>query len=967
MKGKKTLLEYFDMCNEISIDLNIGTKDANQHEEGSCTDTNLENLEHNVKRACKNTNDFKINDSMIKDTKSNKIHASMNNEYAHEDGILESIFVNADNTSIKNKVNAEIMGRYRFLVDVRDKDGKKKGEQGYDGSTLLIPEDEYTKLSPFEKQFWSIKKDHFDTVVFFKKGKFYELYEDDALIGARLFDLKVTGRVNMRMSGFPEGSLDYWTKKFLENGYKIARVEQSENMIGKQIRERSEKEEKRASITKEKIIHRELKEVITQGTIYSADHMRSVMPMYLMSVAEDNTCYAKSCEGRVHLSVMLYDASVGDVYLSSFCDDEDRNMLKTILAQYDVREMISRYEIDGIPRIVPDCTVVVFERKHVFENEREYVCFMYMQNYMVKLKRPSALDDARIQRLGESSGRMVIDGNVLRSMEVFKNSYDGGVEKTLFNAVNFCVTAFGQRLLRRWILQPLMNEAEIMERQTMCRIMKKINVEDLRKCMKKIGDGERLVTRLYNGSPRVNDLNKFLICVDSSKEFLSMLLMNIENMVSYIDDLECIMIQRIKNSCIEYVNNIDEVLEMHKRKYEVSDTDIDVGKEEDEELCMLVKEKNAIENELNEYLERQRTLMRNKDIIFRDIGKDVFQIEVPKEVTVPVGYVIFSSTKNVNRYYTDDVRRLISRYNECEERIFQSRGMLLKRAIDVLIPHVFVLRQIFSYIAQIDCYVSFAMFSLAMKGSVPVVSEILSVSGMWNPVYEGHVKNDYRAEKKVLMLTGANMGGKSTFLRTVCMNVILGQVGMDVCCERMETPLFDRIFTRIGASDNLVKGESTFMVELSEAASVLKHSTNRSFVIMDELGRGTSTKDGECIAVAVIEFLKQRGCHVMFSTHYHRMARRMEGVMNGYMSSVVRDKDVIFLYKLVPGVSGDSHGLNVARMAGVPEDVVARAEEIRNAIERRWHDEREGGLRMNVRVGMATKGMSLEDSDASQS
>ncbi|KAH9411393.1 mutS-like mismatch repair ATPase, partial [Ordospora pajunii] len=669
MRGKKTLLEYFDMSSERSVSVNTGTPDADLHDEYDYTSTNFENLEQNVKRICKDTDNFEINSTIAEDTKLKHRHnhtgMSMGSVCILKDNMLDDMLGNPLDASNTNKMSAESIGRYGFLAEVRDKDGRKKGDEGYDESTLLIPEDEYAKLSPFEKQFWSIKKDHFDTVVFFKKGKFYELYEDDALIGARLFDMKVTGRVNMRMSGFPEGSLDYWAKRFLENGYKIARVEQSENMIGKQIRERSEKEEKRGNAANEKIIHRELKEVITQGTIYSVDHMKSVMPVYLMSVAEDDTCYARSCGGKIHVSMMLYDASIGDVYLSSFCDDEERHVLKTILAQYDVREMISRYGIDGIPRIVPACTMAACGRKHVFENERERMCFMYMQNYMVRLKRPNALDDVRIQRLGEGRRRMVIDGNVLRSMEVFSNSYDGGVEKTLFNAVNFCVTAFGQRLLRRWIMQPLMEEAEIVERQAMGRAMKRMDIEFLRKGMKMIGDGERLMARLYNGSPRANDLNRFLTCVDSSREFLMALLRSVESVAVDGNDLECTVMQRVKSVCAEHVKHINEVLEMHRQKYEVSETDIDVGKEDDEELSMLVNEKRAIEDELSVYLERQRVLLRSKDIRFRDIGKDVFQIEVPKDISVTSGYVIFSSTKSVNRYYTDDLRRLISRHNEC--------------------------------------------------------------------------------------------------------------------------------------------------------------------------------------------------------------------------------------------------------------------------------------------------------------
>lgn len=841
------------------------------------------------------------------------------------DGRASSV---GDGHSAKARNAVPEEARYGFLVDVRDKNGRRRGSEGYDASSLFIPPHEYRRFTPFEKQFWDVKSEYFDTIVFFKKGKFYELYEDDALVSAKLFDFRVSDRVNMKMSGFPESSLDYWAKKFLEHGYKIAIVEQSENMIGKQIRE---KDERNGNMSprgggREKIIHRELKEVITQGTIYNAEYLRSAMPVYLMAAAVDSTCYSPVCEGRIHMSVVLYDASVSEVYFSSFCDDEERHKMKTILSQHDVKEIVCDFPIGRIPRIVPDKTPVVCGKKYDFSNEREYLCFSYLFNYMRSLKRSDALDNIRVTRLCSGRRFMVLDDITLRNMEIFRNSYDGRDEKTFFRSINFCSTPFGQRLLRRWVMAPLMDKGEIGERHRMCRMLGKIDATSVKEGMGRIGDGERFLARLYNGNPSLKDLNNFIRCIKTCGETFGVL----HSMLDGGDeDPEQIgFVHRVEG----YAQQIDRILTQYHKTYRVSESGISPGEDNTDELYVLLRDKEDIVGKLNEYLEKQRTRLNRAGLRFRDIGKDIFQIEAPKEMEAPAGYFIVSSTKTVNRFYSGELKGLVKKYVECEERIFQSKGLLLRRAIEAFSPHITVFHQMFNEMAHVDCYLSFNTFAAHNRTSLPVFSEKLVLSEISNPVYPGFVTNSYVGERKVLVLTGPNMGGKSTLLRTMCLNIILSQMGMGVCCERMETPVFDRIFTRIGASDDLVKGQSTFMVELSETANILRHATESSFVIIDELGRGTSTKDGECIARAVLEYLKTRGCHVVFSTHYHKIIERVDGVANGYMSSVARGRDIVFLYKLVAGVSLDSHGLYVARMAGVPDSVVDRAQEERDRL-----------------------------------
>ncbi|KAG5860233.1 DNA mismatch repair protein Msh6 [Encephalitozoon hellem] len=915
MKGRKTLFDYF----EVSKEKKECSDEASQKEfeaENAGNDARAMHY-HGTKRMCKalgpeSWSERSIGEEWASTSDMEAPQGSNGKTDDREEGV--------------ERKGVDKERRYGFMENIRDKNGRKRGDEGYDPSTLFIPRDEYSRLTPFEKQFWDIKKDHFDTIVFFKKGKFYELYENDALIGAKLFDLRITDRVNMKMSGFPESSLDYWARRFLEHGYKIARVDQSENMIGKQIRERDEmSKSKEGGIMKDKIIKRELKEIITQGTIYNIDYIKSAIPMYLMSVATDDVCYSEVCQGEIHTSVLLYDASIGEIYFSSFCDDRSRHEIRTILSQHDVKEMIADFCIEGIPRIVPDKTGCVSNKKYEFSNEREYVCFQYLMKYMERLRRGNALENVKISKLQDKSRAMIIDDITLRNMEIFKNNYNGTGEKTLFRAVDFTSTPGGQRLLRKWVMAPLVKKDDIARRQEMGQMFKGMETSRLRSTLQRIGDGERLLSKLYNGNPLAKDLSKFIVCIDTCREAFDIL-------GQMMRESECVNAKAVAERSEECSRKINEILGWHRKVYDVTDAEISPGEHNEDELCHLLCEKERIENDLNEYLQKQRDRLKLGSIRFKDIGKEIFQIEVPKEIKVPSDYYIMSSTKTTNRYYSRDLKKLVERYVECEERIFQSKGSLLRRAIDVLLPHAIFFRQMFCELANIDCYLSFAIFSQRNRASTPVFSEKLCLSGMSSPIHSDFVANDYDAQKRILVLTGANMGGKSTLLRTICLNVILSQVGMDVCCERMETPLFDRIFTRIGARDNLAKGESTFMVELAETATILKHSTRDSLVMMDELGRGTSTKDGECIARAVLEYLKQKECHVLFSTHYHGIIEEVEGVSNGYMGSVVKGKDIVFLYKLMSGISRDSHGLYVARMAGVPEAVVRKAEKVRERL-----------------------------------
>lgn len=838
-----------------------------------------------------------------------------------------------------NNRNLKTEERYKFLVNVKDKYGVPKGECGYDETTLFIPYDEYKKFTDFERQFWDIKKEYYDTIIFFKKGKFYELYENDAEIASMLFDLKIVDRVNMKMAGVPEKSYEYWAGKFLENGYKVGRVDQLENMIGKNIRERE------SGSRKDKIIKRELKEIITTSTIYNEDHIKSPISIYLAVIEVDADCIKKNCSYCYHVSILLYEASINKVFFESFCDDNEFMYLKTIIAQNQIREVISSHKFKNsifskIIKPTKGDSYISFREK--FDNDREYKCFNYLINYMKYLKRDSVIENIEVEPIKkELEKTFSLSSITLQNMDIFLNNHDLTTKHTLFKKINNCITAAGQRLLKLWLLNPLKDLKEIIKRQNMSKALELIDFNILRSELKNIGDIERIIGKCNSLYPSLKDVILLIKSLEQSvklyKKF-DYLIQNLENENSIKNNcevgkkhydsnsLEILLLKDILNS---FPNNIDEVLSDFYKNFYYNEDEIMPQSNTNDELCALLEKKEEISKRIYAYLETQKKLLK-ADIKFKDIGSEVFQMEVENDVQVPIDYIMVSSTKSAKRFYTAKLRSIVNEYIECEELIFQSKENLLKRVISFLMQYKNSFYGLASLLAKIDVLISFIIFSKNNNSTFPIFGKNLKIKSCRNPVHTRFIENDLDlSNSNTLVLTGPNMGGKSTLLRTVCYNIILGHIGMKVCADEFETKLFDNIFIRMGANDNLEKCESTFMVELSETAKILKKSTKNTFVIIDELGRGTSISDGEAIAKSVLEYLNNIGCTLFFATHYHKMIAGIEGVIKGYMNYEISNDNIIFHYKLVNGISYDSHGISVAKMANVPIKIIERAKEIR--------------------------------------
>lgn len=811
--------------------------------------------------------------------------------------------------------NASDDQRYDFLINIKDANMKSKGEEGYDPSTLYIPAKFYDKFTPFEKQFWDIKRKYYDTVIFFKKGKFYELYEDDAEIASKLFDLRVTARVNMKMAGVPESSYDNWAAKFIAHGFKIGRVDQSENAIGKKIREQDGK--------KDKIINRELKEIITPGTIYKNEFLQSCFPVYLAALIQHNKCYSTDCTGPCHFSVILYDSSTNQIFVRSFCDSLDCNTLKTIFIQNEIKELITDEKISlksGTNVMKPIKSAISSHRKFDFLNDEEFECYSYIHNYMKLLCRESSLELATVSGILEESDFIILDGSTITNLDILVNNFDFKDTNTLFKAINYCSTPFGQRLLKRWVVSPLKKLDKIIERRSLAQIFQNCDLTDFKEGMKSLGDLERQMGKLGNGTPSFKDLT---VLISSLRK---------------LNNVLCALFEILDEKSIKFANFsknhsifISETLKSFDIEYILNENDICPGSSNDE-LSLLNLNLVEIQSQLESFLKHLKSSTGCSLLCFKSIGKEIFQIEAPLNASLPSNFYLVSSTKSCKRYYSKELKDIIEKYVEVEERIFQSRGSILRRAVEFLNKFSLGITQAVSFVASIDCLTSFAIFNSSHNTSVPNFSDRLQLIDFTNPVYPDYIKNNFCPKNSITLITGPNMGGKSTFLRSICLNIIIAQMGMNTLCESMTLPVFDKIFTRIGASDSLAKGESTFMVEMNEASKILNQSTQNSFVIMDELGRGTSTLDGESIALAVLDQLKEIGCYTLFSTHYHKLGEICEDTDKAYVKCKLEANDITFLYKVEEGVCTDSHGLYVARLAGIPDSIVTEAFKIKKSM-----------------------------------
>ncbi|RYO84851.1 hypothetical protein DL766_001525 [Monosporascus sp. MC13-8B] len=864
--------------------------------------------------------------------------------------------------------------RYPWLANIADINRNPPGHPDYDPSTVYVPPMAFQKFSAFEKQYWEIKQKLWDTVVFFKKGKFYELYENDATIGHQLFDLKLTDRVNMRMVGVPESSLDMWVNQFIAKGYKVARVDQMETALGKEMRERDASKAKK----QEKIIRRELACILTGGTLVDGSMLQDDMATYCAAIKESVV------DDHPAFGITFVDAATGQFFLSEFEDDVDLTKFETFVAQTNPRELIlekSRISTKAL-RILKNNTAPTtiwnyFKSGGEFWDadltRRELGCNGYFaseDNGEEEEVWPKTLAEAKDKDLLMSAlgalvqylrvlkiertllsqgnftwydpihrnGTLILDGQTLINLEVFANTVNGGSDGTLFSLLNRCVTPFGKRLFRQWVCHPLCNIRKINERLDAVDLLNADRTvrEQFASQLTKMPDLERLISRVHAGACRAEDFVKVLEGFEQIDYTMSLLgafgggSSLIDRLVSSMPDLK------------EPLSFWESAFDRRKAKEEkILIPERGIEEDFDSSHDQIVE----IKDDLQKLLERKKAELKNKSLKFTDIGKEVYQIEAPKSLKVPKDWQQMSATSSVKRYYFKELTDLIRQLQEAEETHSQLVKDVAARLFKRFDIDYDTWQRAIRVVAQLDCLVSLARTSssLGEPSCRPVfVDEERSVVEfeelrhpcMLNTV-DDFIPNDVvlgGESAKINLLTGANAAGKSTILRMSCIAVIMAQIGCYVPAVSARLTPCDRIMSRLGANDNIFAAQSTFFVELSETKKILSEATPRSLVILDELGRGTSSYDGVAVAQAVLHHVATHvGCVGFFATHYHSLATEFENhpeIRAKRMRIRVDDEErrVTFLYKLEDGVAEGSFGMHCAAMCGINNRVIERAE-----------------------------------------
>ncbi|KAF2275797.1 DNA mismatch repair protein Msh6 [Westerdykella ornata] len=885
--------------------------------------------------------------------------------------------------------------RYPWLANIQDADRHSPDHPDYNPSTIYIPPLAWEKFSAFEKQYWEIKQKFWDSIVFFKKGKFYELYENDATIGHQLFDLKLTDRVNMRMVGVPEASLEMWASQFVAKGYKVARVDQMESALAKEMRERDG-----TALAKkpkeDKIIRRELAAVLTAATLVDTGMLQNDMSTYCMAIKEIDR------DNLPAFGVAFVDCATAHFQLCEFTDDIDLTRFETLIAQMRPGELLlekscisakamrilknntsptTRWEIlkPNKEFLAADMAVREIDAGKYFESETEDDIEAW----------PPVLREAREQELVMSAfgallyhlrnlkierelvtlgnfewydpirkaTSLVLDGQSLINLEIFANNFDGSGQGTLFAMLNRCVTPFGKRMLRQWVCHPLADADKINARlDAVDALNADPSITDkFTSSLAKLPDLERLISRVHAGRCKAKDFLKVLEGFEQIEYTMDLLKEHREG-------------EGVIGQLVAAMPNLKAILGGWKEAFDrdtARDDGILVpapGVEEDFDNSQQTVD--SCLSDLDKLLKKARKELGTNSVEYRDNGKEIYQLEVPKKVKVPSSWDQMSATAKVTRYYTPELRKLIRSLQEAQETHSQIvrdvAGRFYRRFSENYKDWLAAIK----IIAQLDCLISLAKASasLGQPSCRPVFSEskrtVIEFEELRHPCMlnsvENFIPNDIKLggdSANIDLLTGANAAGKSTILRMTCIAVILAQIGCHLPCVSATLTPIDRIMSRLGANDNIFAAQSTFFVELSETQKILSEATPRSLVILDELGRGTSSYDGVAVAQAVLHDVATRvGCVGFFATHYRSLAKEFEShpeVRNKRMAIHVDDasKSITFLYKLEDGVAEGSFGMHCAAMCGIPEKVVRNAE----VAAEMWEHTSRLGERMEIR------------------
>lgn len=799
-----------------------------------------------------------------------------------------------------------------------------------------------TKLSPMMQQYLTIKDKYQDCILFFRLGDFYEMFFDDAKLVSKELELTLTGRncgleERAPMCGVPFHSADTYIARLVEKGYKVAICEQVEDPAAAKG-----------------IVERDVIRIVTPGTVTSQNMLNEKENNYLASVYVDKN----------GMSISYCDITTGELYTTE--EDNSLNLYETILnelVKIDAKEIIVNEEF--IERFGED-DIKVVTGGYIFSLNNAYYtkkatedaikaqfgsvsmtslglagrdhCILSLGAllaYLLETQKQSLKQITRVD-FYEMGKHMSLDKATLRNLEITETLYEKRVQGSLLGVLDKTGTAMGSRKLKQWLREPLNNAAEInwrldaVEELTQQPLLE----NNLREALKEIYDFERLTGRIASGNANGKDLIALKASVGA--------LPDIKENLAYT---ESDMLQTLRSQIhdLEEIYDLIETAITDEPPFTIKEGGlIKPGYcEELDNIKFSIKDgKQWIANLEN--AERERTGIKNLKVGFNKVFG--YYIDVTKANThlVPEDYIRKQTLVNNERYITPELKEMENLVLNAESKINQMEYELFTEIRVKIQEHIKELQETSQAIAVLDVLCSFANVSNKLGYVKPVIDdsyELIIEKGR-HPVIEQmindglFVANDTylnNTDTSMLVITGPNMAGKSTYMRQTALIVLMAQAGCFVPCEAARIGVVDRIFTRIGASDNLAQGQSTFFVEMSELAYILNCSKDRSLIILDEIGRGTSTYDGLSIAWAAVDYLCNANTHIrtLFATHYHELTvleEEVEGVRNLNVDVAEENGNIVFLHKIIPGSASQSYGVHVAKLAGVPQTLLENAE-----------------------------------------
>ena len=783
-------------------------------------------------------------------------------------------------------------------------------------------------LTPMMEQYHAAKELHKDALLFFRLGDFYEMFFDDATTASQVLGLTMTHRQSTPMCGVPAHALDPYLEKLVSKGYRVAVVDQ----IG---------DPKKSGLTE-----RQLTKIVTPGTILTDDALTDAANNYLTLILEE--------DDEVALSGA--DVSTGEIF---YCLYEGKNREQNLfdeIYRLSPREILIADDLTFSERLrkfvnqkLEACTFTKinaaeksdFITKHFPADERPVaetaaVAVELLLNYLHKTVRADLNHLSKLTRLDLSS-HLILDTTAIRNLEVIRNLRDGSKRDTLFAALDFTKTPLGARLLRRWLESPLVEINAINRRlDAVEELVKKFTLrQNLREVFRDIKDLERLMTKIEVGSANARDLTA-----------LKVSLRTLPKISSSMQGVSSDILMACRDGLNDYTAEIELIDRAVKEDAPITLRDGGIIRDgyhsELDEYRKISIDSRGFLQEFEDN-ERQRTGIRSLKVGYNKIFGYYIEVRHSGASKIPDNYTRKQTLANAERYVTPELREFETKILGAHEKIVTIEYNLFCQVRDEIKKRLPQIQDTAKRIALIDVIASLAEAAsinnytrpdLNLDGKIqikdgrhPLVERILT-----NELFVPNDTNLNPAQCSVMVITGPNMAGKSTYMRQVAMITLMTQAGSFVPAACANISPVDRIFTRIGASDDLVSGQSTFMVEMNEVAQILKYATSKSLIILDEVGRGTSTFDGMSIARAVVEYIdKKIKAKTLFATHYHELtdlADKSSQIENFCVAVKERGTEIIFLRRIKAGGADKSYGIQVAKLAGLPKSVMKRAEEI---------------------------------------